>query len=329
LTKLAFERRYLVSGIVLSLSAADRRVCENFDRLLESVGAGPDAEPFYSIEVRPGTPAEADAELVFEGEVPEDGYCCMRRTGEDTHLLFPGAQSLTLRREERRAEIVVAAGPVAWTIWMMALEAALDAGGQTLLHAAALGLPGTQKAVLLYAPSGTGKTTTALALAKAGFALLADDAVAIGRDSSGFTAWGLPRPVKVHRHTAALLPFLGPALSSRWDEFGEQAVDLAGLARLLPFEPAAERKVAAVVQLSRATGRAGGISAASRADIFAALAADNVRIGRTGLLPMHRRKLDLLGKLAAGVPALRLEAGNDLSQLGPAILAALSGSPGR
>lgn len=328
MTDSALERRFLVGGTVLSVAAADWRVCASFERLLDSVAVGPGAAPSYSIEVRPGTPADSDAALVFEGEVPEDGFCIMRRAGDDTHLWFPGSQSLTLRGGERRAEIVVApsAGTVSWSIWMMALEAALDADGQILLHAAALGVPGTEDALLISAPSGTGKTTAALALARAGFPLLADDAVVIGRGRSGFTAWGLPRQAKVHRHTAALLPFLEPALSSRWDTYGEQPVSLAGLAPLVPLEPATERRVAAVVQLSRAGGRESRIDAASRPDILAALAADNVRVGRTGLLPEHRRKLDLLGKLAAAAPVFRLEAGSDLSLLGPAVLEGLSAS---
>ena len=57
---------------------------------------------------------------------------------------------------------------------------------------------------------------------------------------------------------------------------------------------------------------------------LAALAADNVRIGRTGLLPEHRRKLEMFGRMAAAVPVFRLEAGSDLSRLGPVLLEALS-----
>ena len=320
------QRRYRVGGTVLSLDAADERIFANFDRLLSSVAVGQDVEPFYSIEARPGPVGEPDGELVFEGEVPEDGFCVMRRAGDATHLCFPGLQSLTLHAGERRAEIVVdpSAGAIAWTIWMMVMEAALDAAGQVLLHAAGLQRAGIGMAVLIHAPSGTGKTTTALALAGAGFGLLADDAVVIGRDQSAWTAWGLPRPVKIHRRTAALLPFLQPALAPGWDGCGEQAVGLAGLGRLLPVEAAMAMRVGAVVHLARAEGPKSTMRPASRAEILAALAADNVRVGRTGLLPQHRRKLDLLGRMCASVPVLRLESGTDLSELGNVVLAGLS-----
>src|SRR5690606_27351699 len=107
-----------------------------------------------------------------------------------------------------------------------ALYAMLHVTGQMLVHAAALRLPDADAALVLFAPSGAGKTTTSLALALQGFGLLTDDATVLsgGDRSTAACVWGLPRPPKVHRNTAELLPALGKLLGPKWNADGEQAL---------------------------------------------------------------------------------------------------------
>jgi hypothetical protein len=80
-----------------------------------------------------------------------------------------------------------------------------------VVHAASLSAD--DRAVLLAGPSGAGKTTTALALARSGMRLMADDASFVGRDglaasSKTLAVWGLPRPCRVHKKTLAMMPWL-------------------------------------------------------------------------------------------------------------------------
>ncbi|NYU07543.1 hypothetical protein HFK74_33060, partial len=112
---------------------------------------------------------------------------------------------------------------------MLVTDAALMATGRHLVHAACLIDKRSGRAALVCVPSGGGKTTTALALAHDGFSLLTDDASGLIPDAAGPRVWGFPRPLKVHRRTAELLPWLGK-LPDRWDKNGEQGLSLDSLA---------------------------------------------------------------------------------------------------
>ncbi len=194
---------------------------------------------------------------------------------------------------------------------MIALEEALHACGQALVHCAALRPPGAGGLVLVHAPSGTGKTTTALALAGAGFGLAGDDAAVLGRGADGaLTAWGLPRAVNLHRRTAQMLDWLHPALPSPWpaaDEISLPLSDLPAPARAVPQT----LPVLALVCLQRAEGGAEdgagegvppGLVPQSPGDALAALIADNIGVTSSGLWPVQMGRLDLLVTLTGQVP---------------------------
>ncbi len=318
------ERHYAIGGTVIALETDVPRFAADLDALLGDVPVK--QAPAYSVIARVAPLGEPDGDLVYEGPVPEDGHCVLHHSADATHLCFPGLQSLTLLPRQRRAEINMASetSSIFATILMMVIESALDAAGEGFVHAAGLRIPGSDAAVLLHAPSGTGKTTTALGLASAGFALLSDDAMVVCPHESGWTAWGLPRHVKVHERTAAMLPFLAPVLTENWDANGEQGVTLRRLGQVVPVEAGVHKPIAAVLHLARAAGPVSTVRPASRVDTLVALAADNVRVGRTGLLPLQKRKLEMLTGLAAAVPVLRLEAGSDLTEIGAVVLHALS-----
>ena len=199
---------------------------------------------------------------------------------------------------------------------MLVLDAALDAGGQHMLHTAGLTLPDSDALVLIHAPSGTGKTTTSLALASQGFGLCSDDAMILNVASGKAVAWGLPRHVKIHRKTAEMVPLVSPCLGPSWDRNGEQAVSLERLSEIVRVEDSGPRPVAALLHLARSADDQNRLVAMARTDAMVALAADNVRTGMTGLLPLQKRRLETIVRLVSTVPTFTLEVGREAGRCG-------------
>lgn len=263
--------------------------------------------------------------LVFDGEIPEDGYCRMVVDGGTVHLVFPGRQTVAINDEEGWAELRVRPGAkAAWTLSMLVLDAALDAGGQHMLHTAGLTLPGHDALVLIHAPSGTGKTTTSLALATQGFGLCSDDAMILDLAADKPLAWGLPRHVKIHQKTAQMIPQVSPCLGPSWDRNGEQAVSLERLSEIVRIESPTARPVAALLHLARSADSETRLVPMARTDAMVALAIDNVRTGLTGLLPSQKRRLATIGRLVSSVPTFTLEVGARPADAAPLIIATLT-----
>jgi hypothetical protein len=127
--------------------------------------------------------------------------------------------------------------------------------------------------------------------------------------SGAALAWGLPRHVKVHRKTAEMIPLVSPCLGPAWDRNGEQAVSLERLREIMRVEDARARPVAALLHLARSADSRTRLVAMARTDAMVALAADNVRTGMTGLLPLQKRRLATIAKLVSTVPTYTLEVG--------------------
>lgn len=303
---------YALNGKVIGISAEHPDLWLDFDRMLASLRLAGCAEPGFRVRIAetallPETPGGS---LVFDGEVPEDGQCRMFQDGEITHLVFPGRQVLSIHGGEGWAEIRVRPDTrITWTTWMLVLDAALDAGGQHMLHTAGLTLPDRDAIVLIHAPSGTGKTTTSLALASQGFGICSDDAMIVTAASAEASAWGLPRHVKIHQKTAEMLPFVSSCLGTSWDSDGEQAVSLDRLREIVRVEDSTIRPVIAVLHLARSMDSQSRLVSMARTDAMVALAADNVRTGMTGLLPLQKRRLSTIARLVAAVPTYTLEVG--------------------
>lgn len=202
-------------------------------------------------------------------------------------------------------------------VFMMA--AALDSAGQQLVHAAALVRPGGSGAILLAAPSGAGKTTTALALAQQGFGLMSDDGAVLCPGAGGVGVWGLPRCPKVHRATAALLPALGSGLGGDWDAAGEQSLDLARVGGLGVAPPGRVLPLEALVWLGGR--RAGGTRCEPMArDVFlSGFAADNLNRGTTGVPQHHLRRFVAMSRAVGHAPTYELQVGDDLADVGEAL----------
>jgi hypothetical protein len=317
---------YALNGQIIGISAERPELWRDFDRMLAGLRIAEPVEPDFRLGItETGTLDETPhGSLVFDGEVPEDGSCRMIEDGGTIHLVFPERQTVAINGGEGWAELRIRPGTkAAWTPSMLVLDAALDASGQHMLHTAGLTLPDSDAVVLIHAPSGTGKTTTSLALATEGFGLCSDDAMILNVASGKVVAWGLPRAVKIHQKTAQMIPQVAPCLGQTWDRNGEQPVSLERLAGIVRVENASARPVAALLHLARSADSQTRLVAMARTDAMVALAVDNVRTGMTGLLPLQKRRLATIAGLVNSVPTFRLEVGAHPADAAALISAAL------
>ncbi|MDG4882500.1 serine kinase [Mesorhizobium sp. WSM4884] len=317
---------YDLNGQVIGISAERADLWPSFDLMLATLRVDEALEPGFRINIRetPALSENPEGKLAFDGEVPLDGHCRIIDAGDVVHLVFPGLQTASIRADEGSADIRVHPdSKVKWTLLMMVLDAALDASGQHMLHTAGLTLPGREALVLIHAPSGTGKSTTSMALASQGFGLCSDDVMILSATPSGTTAWGMPRKVKIHRNTAAMLPFLSRCLGETWDAEGEQAVSLERLGEIIRIEDVRARPVAALLHLARSADGRTRLMPLARTDAMVALATDNVRTGLTGLLPMQKRRMASIAALVKAVPTFTLEVGSSPADAAALIRATL------
>ena len=213
----------------------------------------------------------AETEALYEGPILNEGEASFWQGPEGRILAFPGIISLTLSDRAREATIIVAPGAeerITMTCGQLALQAALLAAGQFLIHAAGLTLPDGRVA-LIFGRSGAGKTTSTLALAAGGLGLCSDDAMACNVSGDRPTAWGMPRNLKVHRRTAEMLPWVQPLLSGEWSTEDERPVTLAALRTTVSVESIAAREIAAIFVLERSGAVASRCEPVSKAEVLA------------------------------------------------------------
>lgn len=235
-------------------------------------------------------------------------------------LLVGGAGSVEVDSEKRTAyvRILPDADPsVTASIALYAIDAALSATRQHLLHGAGLILPSGNGAVLLFAPSGAGKTTTSIALALDGFGMLTDDALVLRHDR---TIWGLPRAMKVHWRTVELLPVLKRLFGPIWNDEGEQVLTRHAFSEIGAIASPASSPIVAVLLLGERSHGAHLIEKASKAEILLALANDNIGTSRIGVLRRQVLKMEAVANLLNYVPAGHLHVGTALSTLGSTVI---------
>lgn len=186
------------------------------------------------------------------------------------------------------------------------LTFALRHHGVFHLHAAVLADGG--RAVLVAGQAGVGKTTLALALLEAGLGWLGDDAAFLAERGGEPVAAGVPRPFHLRPDTLAAFPRVASRAGAS-DLSGRRDVDPAAvwpgrLAReplrpgLLLFPEVARRPATAVERLAPADALGRLVEAS------ALLVVDGA-----ARPPEH---LALLGRIASGIPALRVALGADL-----------------
>jgi hypothetical protein len=322
------QKFFDLQGASLRVTATQPVLVDFFGRIFAGRSRPlPTAPLAYGLTITSGEPLvmpEA-TEPLYQGPVRDEGGACFWQGPDGPILVFPGLISVTLSATAREATIIVAPGAeerIVMTCGQLALQSALLAARQFLVHAAGLTLPDGRVA-LIFGRSGAGKTTATLALAAGGLGLCSDDAMACNVSAERPTAWGIPRNLKVRRHTAQMLPWVRPLLSGEWSAEEERPVTLASLRTVVSVEGVAPREIAAIFVLERSGASASLCEPVSKAEVLALAGAENVPFTRLGLPDAERELFERLGGLVRMLPTYRLSAGSGLSDLAPAVLAAL------
>lgn len=157
---------------------------------------------------------------------------------------------------------------------------------------------GSTGGILLTAPSGTGKSTLTVALAKRGYEILSDDCTYLTANGSEIDAWGMPVPVKLLPDARKFFPELAryrPAESLNGEIAYE--VDPEDCFR---FSRSQHCRVACVVLLERSETPGCQISFATGTDAVERLVAELEPLD--GLLyPHYKQQIDLMLPLAEAV----------------------------
>lgn len=326
---------YDLGGALLRIDASDAALERPLDIYLDPLRTSPSSDaPAFTFIIERGTPRiePPGARLLHEGALPDAPVCRLSADNDRRWFVIPDRLSLEYSIADRFARMHAAPGYewlVGGTAAIHAIHAALFATGQMLVHAAALRLPRRDEALVLFAPSGAGKTTTSLALALQGFGLMTDDATVLasrGGPKSPTQVWGLPRPPKVHRRTAEMLPDIGRLLGTKWNADGEQSLCPNALQGVAGLIPARSFPLAALVLLGKRVKGAHVFRPMRKADLFVHFANDNVFRSTGGVLNEELTRYHRFVGLVAATPAYELNVGSDLSTLGETIAAALAGA---
>ena len=185
----------------------------------------------------------------------------------------------------------------------------MAATGRFLLHGACLIEIRSNQAIALFAPSGTGKTTTALALARRGMALAGDDALVLETSDDTTYLWGIPRGLKIHQQTAALMPWLSPVLGA-W-ETDEQLVRLDALRDLVTIASTSRRRCGAVIILMAPNLTRHEIKPMSKTEAITHILSDNLRRAAGGVDANGQAAFAAIARLLAATQTISLSLGPD------------------
>ena len=318
---------YSLNGALLRIDTEDPALVDPLRIYLDELRIAPsDGTPEFQLVLERGLPRQppAQAQFLYDRRWPEGLDCQYSAEGNRRWLVLRDRLSLEYSTTDGIARMCAAPGHewlIGGTAGIYAIYAALFATRQTLIHAAALRLPREDAGFVLFAPSGAGKTTTSLALALQGFGLLTDDATVLSERGARTEVWGLPRPPKVHRRTAELLPAIGQLLGNDWNGEGEQPAAPEVLKSVIELVPGRSYSLAGLVLLgSRAQG-AHRIRPMRKSELFVHFASDNLSCTPRGLMEDDLARYNAFVRAIASTPAYELNVGSDLSTLGEAIAA--------
>jgi len=237
-----------VHGLRVAVEAGDPALLDKLRRIIGPFEREIATESEFTLRIHHvaeslAPTAPSGMEEHWRGLLPDGTPAVSFRGPSGWALILPGLARTCV--SGTAASVAVARG-AEWCLNLRALLPVLcdflSRTGHFVVHAASLACPvgRERRAVLLSGRSGLGKTTTALALARAGMQLLSDDATFLHHSDDGQRVWGLPRPCKVHRKTVELMPWLEPhcaAAPRAGDEFMVDLGSLAGSDALEMAEP--------------------------------------------------------------------------------------------
>lgn len=321
-------RHYRILGCGLEVASADEDLAISVEGPLNHWLVDRSAEAPLRIQLALAGASNFKPDLsplrVFWSGTLADGSAMRCLTGPGVRVVeITGRLTTHIDLEAGRASII--AGE-AWQQVIVphglapALAELLRSRGVFLLHAACVAPAPGRAAMLIVGPSGTGKTTTALALAGAGMELLADDST-FYRPADGAVA-GLPLACKVHSNTRAMLPWLGD-MQARTDTPGDEVrIDACDRPA---WALANGAKVASLVFLEGPNGKAHVIKPLDETQAVARLAAENVRALDNAREGPAAHTFAALCRLAGSCRRLSLSAGPDLQALAPLLAAHIEG----
>jgi hypothetical protein len=319
------QRLYDLNGIILAV-VADERDVGFLDPILACLDVQTRILPDWTVRIdvvdRIEVPAASD--LIWQGPLPEGLESVLSERDGRRSLTVVGQCTLTHQKGSHSTLIeVIAPGTdaIRGTAAFWLIDEVLVERGQFLLHGACLVRPETREAIAIFAPSGTGKTTTALALARNGLALATDDALVLENTGDDSLIWGIPRATKVDRRTADFLPWLQPVLKDWQAE--EQALSLAEVGKVVRRAPPGRYRCAAVVVLTKPNAIDHRIDNIAKADALTLILSDNVRRAPAGVDANGQATFAAAALLVAGTPSFILSVGPDPNSLSPDLIFAM------
>ncbi len=247
----------------------------------------PDTVPVITLVMNDRQPREFEDAPWFRGR----GYFALAR--------FTSADSVWFNLRARTAHGVFSPQVVSdsdrWSKHILPVIAGILAPVISVvpIHAACLatGISG----VLLAGPSGTGKSTLAITLARLGYRFLADEWTYLAEGNGEIQAWSLPVPVKLLPDAITFFPELSSYRCAR-SLNGELAYEVSPQ-ECFTLSRAANCRVKCIVLLERSGERGCSIEPVSAAEAISRLSADIEPL--TGQLRhAYRQQLALLNRLS-------------------------------